>query len=198
MKLKTSYIRSSFIHTQSCLPNSAIFRTLHLKASPMGLEHALLQCIRGDVVFASWEKQQENCLSYSIELRIIDAALDVTREDDIQMFVQITNLYFSGGSPSAVETCLVLRGELTCLHFSYLSLAGWENLLPEDGLRLPEPERRSILLPRVRHQSHQPVPGPKWPQTLPQRRQVDLQLPGVSLPGKTALPCVCYMGHLPT
>lgn len=63
-------------------------------------------------------------------------------------------------------------------------LAGREDFLPEDGLRLREPQRRPLLLPRVRHPCHQPVPRPDWAQALPQRGQLDLQLPAVPLPGK--------------
>lgn len=62
-------------------------------------------------------------------------------------------------------------------------LAGREDFLPEDSLRLQEPQRRSLLLPGVRHPCHQPVPRPNWAQALPQRGQLDLQLSAVPLPG---------------
>lgn len=65
-----------------------------------------------------------------------------------------------------------------------LLLQGREDFLPENSLWLQEPQRWPLLLPRVRHSCHQPVPRPNWAQALPQRGQLDLQLPAVPLPGR--------------
>lgn len=62
-------------------------------------------------------------------------------------------------------------------------LAGREDFLQENSVWLQEPQRWPFLLPRVWHSCHQPVPGPDRAQTLPQRGQLDLQLPAVPLPG---------------
>lgn len=62
-------------------------------------------------------------------------------------------------------------------------LAGREDFLPEDSLWLQEPQRWFLLLPRVWHPGHQPVPWPDGAQALPQRGQLDLQLPAVPMPG---------------
>lgn len=54
----------------------------------------------------------------------------------------------------------------------------------QDGVRLRQPQRRPVLLPRVRPATQQPVSAPERPAHLRQRRHVGGELPAVPVPGK--------------
>lgn len=62
--------------------------------------------------------------------------------------------------------------------------SGWPGHVPQDGVRLRQPQRRSLLLPRVRPSSEQPVPTPERPADLRQRGHVGGELPAVPVPGE--------------
>lgn len=51
-------------------------------------------------------------------------------------------------------------------------------------MRLRQPQRRPVLLPRVRPSTEQPVSAPKRPAHLRQRGHMGGELPAVSVPGE--------------
>ena len=62
--------------------------------------------------------------------------------------------------------------------------SGWPGDVPQDGLRLRQPQRRPVLLPGVRPPTEQPVPAPERPAHLRQRGHVGGELPAVPVPGE--------------
>lgn len=85
------------------------------------------------------------------------------------------------------RVCRCVKASWSCSRSS-LSLSGWcsgwPGHVPQDGVRLRQPQRRSVLLPRVRPSSEQPVPTPERPADLRQRGHVGGELPAVPVSGE--------------
>lgn len=62
--------------------------------------------------------------------------------------------------------------------------SGWPSDVSQDGVRLRQPQRRPVLLPRMRSSAEQPVSAPERPAHLRQRRHMGGELPTVPVPGK--------------
>lgn len=65
-----------------------------------------------------------------------------------------------------------------------LCRVGRPHVLQEKTLRLRRPRPGSLLLPWLRQQAQQSVPGPERTHPLPQRSVLAVRLPAVPLPGQ--------------
>lgn len=76
--------------------------------------------------------------------------------------------------------------------------SGRPSHVPQDGLRLRQPQRRPVLLPRVRPPAEQPVSAPERPAHLRQRRHMGGELPAVPVPGERGrIACGIYFAGFP-